>query len=152
LTVLDLPGHTKGHIAYYDTKRLFCGDTLFSGGCGRLFEGTPKQMHQSLSKLTSLPGDMLVYCAHEYTQANLAFALAVEPENTALNNYINTVKNKRAKNQATIPSTIGLEQQINPFLRCHEPRVQLAAQKYSNQTTTNEVEIFSTIRAWKDTF
>jgi hydroxyacylglutathione hydrolase len=152
LTVLDLPGHTKGHIAYYDTKRLFCGDTLFSGGCGRLFEGTPKQMHQSLSKLTNLPSDMLVYCAHEYTQANLAFALAVEPENTALNKYINTVKNKRTKNQATIPSTIGLEQQINPFLRCHKPRVKLAAQKYSNQTTTNEVEVFSTIRAWKDTF
>jgi hydroxyacylglutathione hydrolase len=95
---------------------------------------------------------MLVYCAHEYTQANLAFALAVEPENTALNKYINTVKNKRTKNQATIPSTIGLEQQINPFLRCHKPRVKLAAQKYSNQTTTNEVEVFSTIRAWKDTF
>ena len=152
LTILDLPGHTKGHIAYYDTKRLFCGDTLFSGGCGRLFEGSPRQMHQSLSKLTQLPSDMLVYCAHEYTQANLAFAAAVEPENAQLNNYINTVKHKRANKQATIPSTIGLEQQINPFLRCHTPDVKLAAQNFSKQIAANEVEVFAAIRSWKDTF
>jgi hydroxyacylglutathione hydrolase len=109
-------------------------------------------MHQSLSKLTKLPSDMLVYCAHEYTQANLAFALAVEPENTLLNNYINTVEHKRANKQATIPSTIGLEQQINPFLRCHTPDVKLAAQNFSKQIAANEVEVFAAIRSWKDTF
>jgi hydroxyacylglutathione hydrolase len=130
----------------------FVETPFFSGGCGRLFEGSPRQMHQSLSKLTSLPSDMLVYCAHEYTQANLAFAVVVEPENTLLNNYVNTVKYKRSNKQATIPSTIGLEQEINPFLRCHTADVKLAAQKFSNQIAANEVEVFAAIRAWKDTF
>lgn len=151
-TVLDLPGHTAGHIAYFDNKHLFCGDTLFSAGCGRLFEGTAEQMHQSLAKLTALPADTLVYCAHEYTQANLAFACAVEPDNTVLNDYNKTVNDKRDNNQATIPSTIGFEQQINPFLRCHKSSIKLSAQSHSKQLCNSEVEVFAAIRTWKDTF
>ncbi|TWX71961.1 hydroxyacylglutathione hydrolase [Colwellia demingiae] len=151
-TVLDLPGHTKGHIAYYNEKMVFCGDTLFSGGCGRLFEGTPQQMHHSLTKLSNLAADTLIYCAHEYTQANLAFALAVEPNNIDLHNYAEQVNVKRQQNQATIPSNIALELQINPFLRCHEHSIKLAAQTYSKQTQGNDSEVFSAIRAWKDNF
>ncbi len=151
-TVLDLPGHTKGHIAYYNENMVFCGDTLFSGGCGRLFEGTAQQMHHSLTKLTKLATDTLIYCAHEYTQANLAFALAVEPNNTDLHNYAEQVTMMRQQNQATIPTNIALELQINPFLRCHEESIKLAAQTYSNQNQNNESEVFSAIRAWKDNF
>lgn len=150
--VLDLPGHTKGHIAYYDDNKVFCGDTLFSGGCGRLFEGTAKQMHHSLTKLANLATDTLIYCAHEYTQANLAFALAVEPNNVDLHNYAEQVKVKREQNHATIPSNIALELQINPFLRCHEDSIQLAAQVYSKQNQSNDSDVFATIRTWKDNF
>ena len=150
--VLDLPGHTKGHIAYHNDEVLFCGDTLFSGGCGRLFEGTPKQMHHSLTKLASLPDNTLVYCAHEYTQANLAFALTVEPSNNNLNNYAEQVKSLRLDMQATIPSTIGLEKQINPFMRCNEEAVKLASQTYSKQLQTTDSDVFSVIRGWKDNF
>jgi hydroxyacylglutathione hydrolase len=152
LNILDLPGHTKGHIAYYNDSILFCGDTLFSGGCGRLFEGTPEQMHHSLVKLANLPADTLVYCAHEYTQANLLFALAVEPNNNNLHKYSEQVALKRNNNQRTIPSTISLERKINPFLRCHEPTVKLAAQAHSKQSQSTESEVFSVIRSWKDNF
>ncbi|WP_019027549.1 hydroxyacylglutathione hydrolase [Colwellia piezophila] len=151
-SVVDLPGHTNGHIAYYNAVMLFCGDTLFSGGCGRLFEGSPEQMHQSLTKLANLPAQTLVYCAHEYTQANLAFALAVEPENCDLNNYSELVKVKRKKNQATIPSNIALELKINPFLRCHEPSIKQAAQAYTNKNQQTDSDVFTVIRAWKDNF
>jgi hydroxyacylglutathione hydrolase len=151
-TVLDLPGHTKGHIAYHNDELLFCGDTLFSGGCGRLFEGTAEQMHHSLTKLASLPNNTLVYCAHEYTQANLAFSLAVEPNNNNLHNYAERVKLLRQDEQATIPSTIGLELQINPFMRCHEETVKLASQIYSKQLQTSDSDVFSVIRGWKDNF
>jgi len=151
-TVLDLPGHTKGHIAYHNDKVLFCGDTLFSGGCGRLFEGTAKQMHHSLAKLSNLPADTLIYCAHEYTQANLAFALTVEPNNSELHNYVEQVNKKRQQNQATIPSNIAQELQINPFLRCHEPSIKQAAQAYSKRDQACESDVFSVIRAWKDNF
>ncbi|PKI16719.1 hydroxyacylglutathione hydrolase [Colwellia sp. 12G3] len=150
--ILDLPGHTKGHIAYHNDKILFCGDTLFSGGCGRLFEGTPQQMHHSLTKLANLPEETLIYCAHEYTQANLAFALAVEPNNSVLHNYVMQVNEKRQQNQATIPSNIALERQINPFLRCHEQSIKLAAQAYSNQNQSSNSDVFSVIRSWKDNF
>jgi len=152
LNVFDLPGHTKGHIAYYNDETLFCGDTLFSGGCGRLFEGTAKQMHQSLSKLASLPANTLIYCAHEYTQANLAFALAVEPDNTKLHSYAEKVNVMRHNNEATIPSYIGTEREINPFMRCHERTIKLAAEKYSQSTQTSDSEIFAVIRSWKDNF
>jgi hydroxyacylglutathione hydrolase len=151
-TVVDLPGHTKGHIAFYTDNILFCGDTLFSGGCGRLFEGTPKQMHQSLSKLAALPADTLVYCAHEYTQANLAFALAVEPSNNELRCYAEQVKLKRQNNESTIPSNIRREQQINPFLRCHKASIKKAAEHYSKSLLANNDEVFAVIRGWKDHF
>lgn len=151
-SVLDLPGHTKGHIAYYDNNKVFCGDTLFSGGCGRLFEGTPLQMHHSLTKLANLATNTLIYCAHEYTQANLAFALAVEPNNNDLHNYTEQVKVKRQQNHATIPTNIALELQINPFLRCHEQTIKLAAQSYSKKNQVDESDVFAAIRAWKDNF
>jgi hydroxyacylglutathione hydrolase len=151
-TVFDLPGHTKGHIAYYNNEAVFCGDTLFSGGCGRLFEGTAKQMHQSLTKLASLPDNTLVYCAHEYTQANLSFALAVDPNNTRLHSYAEKVNLLRQNDESSIPSNIGLERQINPFMRCHEEDIKLSAQHHSNTCQANDVEVFSVIRAWKDNF
>lgn len=156
-TVLDLPGHTKGHIAYHNEAILFCGDTLFSGGCGRVFEGTAKEMHTSLTKLASLPKDTLIYCAHEYTQANVTFALTVEPDNVELQRYAQQVHIKRQQNQATIPSTIGLEREINPFLRSHVNSIKLAANKYSELnasqlTDEDDSNTFSLIRSWKDNF
>ncbi len=151
-TVIDLPGHTHGHIAYHNDKLLFCGDTLFSGGCGRIFEGTPTQMHQSLSKLAKLAGNTLVYCAHEYTLANLTFALAVEPKNAELHKYLEKVKLLRLNNQASIPTSIDIERQINPFFRCHTASVKQAAIKHSSSQQPSEIEVFATIRAWKDNF
>ena len=167
--VLDLPGHTKGHIAYLgpcstQQPMLFCGDTLFSGGCGRLFEGTPTQMQHSLTKLVALADNTLVYCAHEYTQANLAFALTVEPLNEELQVYAAEVKALRLQKKRTIPSSIGLEKKINPFLRCEQMSIIAAAQRYQNHSSTATVinknitlqsditEVFTTIRQWKDRF
>ncbi|PCI53004.1 MAG: hydroxyacylglutathione hydrolase [Gammaproteobacteria bacterium] len=154
--IIDLPGHTAGHIAYFANKQitpiLFCGDTLFSGGCGRLFEGSPEQMLNSLTKLANLPENTLVYCTHEYTQANLSFALTIEPSNQALVNYYNNVNELRSKGHATIPSTIQLEKQINPFLRCHEQSIQTNAQQFATNTNTTAQDTFTTIRRWKDQF
>jgi hydroxyacylglutathione hydrolase len=150
--IIDLPGH----IAYFAsgnlTPILFCGDTLFSAGCGRLFEGSPKQMLNSLTKLADLPENTAVYCTHEYTQANLAFALTVEPNNQELVNYHNRVKALRAKNQATIPTSIQLEKQINPFLRCHQQSIQASAQQFATNTQATTLDTFTTIRRWKDQF
>ena len=130
--VLDVPGHTAGHIAYYcaaidGAPLLFCGDTLFSGGCGRLFEGTPAQMLDSLDRLAALPGDTRVCCTHEYTLSNLKFARTVEPGNTALLHYSNQCEALRAGDQPTLPSSIALERDINPFLRVRQPGVAQAA-------------------------
>jgi len=161
-SIIDLPGHTSGHIAYYRESAsdsdsyhkpiLFCGDTLFSGGCGRLFEGTPAQMLNSLTKLANLPDTTQVYCAHEYTQANLSFALAVEPNNEQLITYNQQVANLRAQAQATIPSSIKLEKQINPFLRAHIDQVQTSAQRFDSAINKTELEVFAAIRRWKDNF
>jgi len=151
-TVLDIPGHTAGHIAYVGDGLLFCGDTLFSAGCGRLFEGTAAQMHASLGKLAALPADTAVYCGHEYTRANLDFALAVEPENGAARAYQSEVAVRRARGEITLPSTIGRERQINPFLRCHVPAVRVAAEKHAGKTLPTDVEVFAALRRWKDTF
>ncbi|MFT7007351.1 MAG: hydroxyacylglutathione hydrolase [Colwellia sp.] len=154
--IIDLPGHTAGHIAYFATGDLtpilFCGDTLFSGGCGRLFEGSPEQMLHSLTKLADLPDNTQVYCTHEYTQANLAFALTVEPNNQELVNYNNKVSELRSKGYATIPSTIELEKKINPFLRCHEQSIQTSAQQFATDTNATPQDTFTTIRRWKDQF
>ncbi|WP_448212126.1 hydroxyacylglutathione hydrolase [Colwellia sp. MEBiC06753] len=151
-TVLDVPGHTAGHIVYFNDEVLFCGDTLFSGGCGRLFEGTPAQMHNSLAKLKSLPAHTKVYCAHEYTLSNLAFAQAVEPNNRALDSYSQHVQGLRAENLPSIPTTIEQEIAINPFLRCNQYSIKSSAEIFAGNQLTTEVNVFATIRKWKDQF
>lgn len=152
LSIIDLPGHTAGHIAYVDDNYLFCGDTLFSGGCGRLFEGTAEQMHQSLNKLSNLADSIQVFCAHEYTAANLDFALTVDPENFELINYFNQVTKLRSQGEATIPTTIGLEKSINPFLRCQHSALQESATDYNNSKVGLGAETFSVLREWKNSF
>ena len=150
--IIDLPGHTSGHIAYLSQDNLFCGDTLFSGGCGRLFEGTPSEMLCSLEKLSALPERTQVYCAHEYTQANLNFALSVEPDNTELVDYYNQVLQKREQDIATIPTSIMLEKKINPFLRCNEPSLITSAAEFSGDKVNDKLQTFTIIRSWKDNF
>lgn len=154
--VIDVPGHTAGHIAYYcasmdDAPLLFCGDTLFSGGCGRLFEGSPAQMLASLDTLAALPEATRVCCTHEYTLNNLKFALAVEPANQQLAHYIAIAQTLRAQQQPTLPSTIGLERQINPFLRTRLAAIIEAAQGF-DASANDEVSIFAALRQWKDKF
>ena len=155
--VIAVPGHTRGHIAYYGRNIhscgvLFCGDTLFACGCGRIFEGTPTQMWRSLSRLAALPGDTRAYCAHEYTQANIRFALAVEPDNAALQARAAEVAKLRAADQATVPSTLSLELATNPFLRWDAPAVINAACRFSGQTLTEPEQVFTAIREWKNKF
>jgi hydroxyacylglutathione hydrolase len=154
--VIDVPGHTAGHIAYAQqgaaqAPLLFCGDTLFSAGCGRLFEGTPAQMSDSLHKLATLPGDSVVCCTHEYTMSNLRFAAAVEPGNAARAAYQLRCAALREAGQPTLPSSIGLELQINPFLRCTAPEVVAAAQARGT-TADDEVSVFATLREWKNDY
>ncbi|MTI14652.1 hydroxyacylglutathione hydrolase [Sansalvadorimonas verongulae] len=154
-TVIDTPGHTSGGISYFAQLAqpvLFSGDTLFAGGCGRLLEGTPAQMLKSLNKLTALPSETLVYCAHEYTQSNLAFALAVEPDNSALKQRVSDVQQLREQGQATVPSTLDTELRTNPFLRASIPDVQEAASRHSGRTPTSAEDTFAIIRQWKDNF
>ena len=150
--ILDVPGHTRGHIAYYDDNRLFCGDTLFSCGCGRLFEGTAEQMYHSLNKLAALPNETLVYCTHEYTEANIRFALEVESTNNDLLEYARNVRKARANNLPSLPSTIKLEKKVNPFLRANAAKVIEAANSYASRSLSNSVDVFSTIRQWKNNF
>lgn len=154
--VIDVPGHTAGHIAYFcasmdDAPLLFCGDTLFSGGCGRLFEGTPAQMLASLDTLAALPEATRVCCAHEYTLSNLKFALAVDPTNQPLVHYTAIAQALRARQQPTLPSTIGLERQINPFLRTRQATLIEAAQGF-DASANDEVSIFAALRQWKNRF
>lgn len=155
--VIDVPGHTAGHIAYYTPDMdgmplLFCGDTLFSGGCGRLFEGTPAQMLDSLNKLAALPANTRVCCTHEYTLSNLRFAKAVEPGNAELVAYAAQCEAQRAQNFPTLPSSIGLEKKINPFLRTGEPAVVQSAQAREPGTPNDAVSVFATLREWKNVF
>lgn len=156
--VLDVPGHTAGHIAYYcadfeGRPLVFCGDTLFSGGCGRLFEGTPAQMHRSLGKLAALPGQTRVCCTHEYTLSNLRFARVVEPGNAELAAYAARCEEKRSRGEPTLPSSITLEKQINPFLRTREqPVIEAAAAHDAATATQDEVSVFATLRQWKNDF
>ncbi len=149
--ILDVPGHTRGHIAYYNDRQLFIGDTLFAGGCGRLFEGTAEQMHDSLSKLLTLSDETLVYCAHEYTEANLNFALHVEAENPVLLKRIADTRHLRKQQRPTVPSVLKLEKQTNPFLRFDHPAVKSAAEKFSGHSLNTPAEVFKTVRYWKDT-
>lgn len=156
--VLQVPGHTAGHIAWYcptlgAQPALFCGDTLFSGGCGRLFEGTAEQMHHSLQQLAALPANTQVFCAHEYTVSNLRFALAVEPDNAALQQYHMWCLAQRDSGQPTLPSTIDREREINPFLRCEIPAVVRAAQQFEPSTSpTDPAQVLAALRAWKNVF
>lgn len=154
LSVLDVPGHTRGHIAYvaHEKRWLFCGDTLFAGGCGRLFEGTPDQMAASLGKLAALPDDTEVFCAHEYTLANLRFALEVEPENEALRERISVEQNKRAQGLPTIPSRIGVEKASNPFLRCGEPAIVERLRVVGRLKSADPIAVFTALREWKNVF
>ncbi len=156
--VLDVPGHTAGHIAYYcadmdGAPLLFCGDTLFSGGCGRLFEGTPAQMQASLDKLAALPGNTRVCCAHEYTLSNLRFALAVEPGNQALQAYASHCAALRQAGQPTLPSHMAMERAINPFLRTREATVAQAAHGFDAQTDQRHAaSVLAALRQWKNEF
>ncbi len=150
--VLEVPGHTLDHIAFYSKMGLFCGDTLFSAGCGRLFEGSAKQMYQSLSKLMALPKDTVVYCTHEYTLANIEFAEQVEPNNQDLRQYKHWAQQQRDKNLVTLPSSIGQELAINPFVRCHQPEVIANATKKAGKELVKPSEVFASLRSWKDNF
>jgi hydroxyacylglutathione hydrolase len=159
LSVLDVPGHTRGHIAYV-AKRfgedprplLFCGDTLFAAGCGRLFEGTPGQMLASLGKLMALAPDTLVYCAHEYTLSNLRFAAAVEPDSEEVGARLAEVREQRELGEATVPSAIGVELGTNPFLRRHLPSVRRAAAARLGHDPADDADAFAAIRDWKNVF
>ncbi len=152
LRAIDIPGHTRGHIALANDEMLFCGDTLFTGGCGRLFEGTAEQLFTSLNKLAALPDNTAVYCGHEYTQNNLRFAHAVEPNNVDLQQRMITTKELRDANLPTVPSTILLEKKTNPFLRCHVPAVIKAAEQYAGHPLKDAVSVFACLRRWKDSF
>lgn len=150
--VLDVPGHTAGHIAYVGHGALFCGDTLFSAGCGRLFEGSPAQMTTSLQKLLRLPMHTAVYCAHEYTLSNLRFAQAVEPANMEVAQHLHRCQALRAQGQATVPSDIGRELSINPFLRLGVETVKQAASRHAGRRLDSETETFAVLREWKNNF
>ena len=152
LRVFDIPGHTAGHVGYYGDSALFCGDTLFAAGCGRLFEGTPAQMFDSLQKLAALPGDTRVYCTHEYTLSNLAFAAAVEPANGSISERIAASEAMRAQNQPTVPFPLSGEMLTNPFLRVHEPAVIYQAETQAGRNLTSPVEVFAALREWKNRF
>jgi hydroxyacylglutathione hydrolase len=152
LEAIDIPGHTAGHIALHGEAMLFCGDTLFACGCGRLFEGTPAQMVDSLAKLARLPGATRVYCGHEYTVSNIRFAQAVEPGNRALDARKERDTAKQLRGEPTLPSTIADEIATNPFLRCNEPAVIAAAEKHAGRKLEGPVEVFAEIRSWKNNF
>ncbi|WP_313452279.1 hydroxyacylglutathione hydrolase [Pseudomonas rhodesiae] len=150
--VYAVPGHTLGHIAYYHEGVLFCGDTLFAAGCGRLFEGTPEQMHASLQRLAALPDDTQVYCTHEYTQSNLKFAAAVEPDNTDIAERVEHVRQLRSRDEMTLPSNLALEKRTNPFLRTAETSVKQKADERNGRDNRSGAEVFASLRAWKDKF
>lgn len=153
--VIEVPGHTRGHIAYVSDDILFCGDTLFAAGCGRLFEGTAAQLHDSLSRLAALPERTRVYCTHEYTLSNLRFALAVDGDNAALVERSFSEQEKRSRNEPTLPSTIALERMTNPFLRCDEVGVVRSAQAHAKldaAAAASPVQVFAVLRQWKNEF
>jgi hydroxyacylglutathione hydrolase len=149
-SVLDIPGHTRAHIAYYGAGLLFCGDTLFACGCGRVFEGTAQQMYASLGKLRALPDETKVYCGHEYTLANIGFAKGVEPDNAALAAREERDRRLRAAGKPTVPSTMAEEKATNPFLRCTEPAVVESVNKYLGSRVSDPVRVFAAIREWKN--
>jgi len=149
-----IPAHTRGHLAYYfeDAKSVFTGDTLFAGGCGRLFEGDAAQMKASLERLASLPDDTLVYCGHEYTESNLRFAITLEPNNTALISRLREVEGLRAQGRPTVPTSIEIEKQTNPFLRSSSPELQASVRTRVREIGDSEVDVFAATRSLKDHF
>ncbi len=149
--VMAVPGHTLGHLAYYFPDALFCGDTLFGAGCGRLFEGTPAQMSASLDSIAALPDTTRIYCAHEYTEANLRFAVAVEPQNKALQQRVAAVGALRQEGLSSVPSTLADEKATNPFLRCTEKAVVEAGLRHA-AVDRSKAAIFAAIRSWRNTF
>jgi len=151
-SVMAVPGHTLGHLAFVGHGTVFCGDTLFSAGCGRLFEGTPQQMLQSLDRLAALPDDTRVYCAHEYTLSNLRFAAAADPGNAEVTAALAEVTAARARDEMTVPTTLGRERRINPFLRCRRPALRASAERHAGRELPTTVEVFAAVRAWKDGF
>lgn len=152
--VIEVPGHTLGHIAYYQAEQhwLFCGDTLFAAGCGRLFEGSPAQMHDSLSRLAALPEQTQVYCTHEYTLSNLRFAQAVEPDNPQVAQRLKEVSAWRAEGRISLPSSLALECATNPFLRSAEEAVKARIDQHDGPQKRSPSEVFARLRAWKDNF
>jgi hydroxyacylglutathione hydrolase len=151
-SVFEIPGHTRSHIAYYGAGMLFCGDTLFACGCGRLFEGTPQQMYASLTKLAALPDTTAVYCGHEYTLSNIRFAKAVEPRNAELAKWESAAAALRARNEPTVPSTLRIEKLANPFLRCDHPEVMGSASQHAGKQLSDPVSVLAAIREWKNKF
>ena len=151
-TVLETPGHTPDHVVYLAGGALFTGDTLFTGGCGRLFGGSAEQLYRSLERLRRLPGESRIYCAHEYTLGNLRFACEVEPGNEALRRRLAEAEERRRQGLPTVPSTLALERDTNPFLRCHLPEVRAAAERYSGRSLTSPEAVFAVLRYWKDNF
>jgi hydroxyacylglutathione hydrolase len=150
--VLAVPGHTLDHLAYYAAPWLFCGDTLFGAGCGRLFEGSPAQMLASLQRLASLPPDTLICPAHEYTLANLQFALAAEPFNRDINQRLDRDKTSRDQHRPTLPCQLAQELATNPFLRCNQPSIRQTIEQKEKRHFSSEEEIFAALRRWKDGF
>ena len=154
--VISVPGHTLDHIAFFcnhpQQPWLLSGDTLFAGGCGRLFEGSARQMYDSLQRLAHLPDETSIYCTHEYTQANLQFALAVEPDNADIRVRLEVVEDLRSSGRITLPTTLALEKRTNPFLRCEHVEVVDAAARHADKPLAPGVATFAAIRRWKDTF
>ena len=150
--IIEVPGHTLDHIAYYSEEQntLFCGDTLFSGGCGRIFEGTPDQMYESLSKLSVLDLSTKIYCTHEYTQSNLNFAIKVEPGNDSLVEYKNKIDEKRSNNEISLPTNLKLEKNINPFLRSHVEEIKENVKDFAKINHPSDLETFTAVRSLKD--
>ena len=151
-TVFFIPGHTTGHIAFLFDNNLFCGDTLFTAGCGRLFEGTPEQMHASLKKLMALPDNTKVYCGHEYTESNLRFAISLEPRNPKLASRFERVQGLRSRGTSTVPSTLEEEKQTNPFLRWDSKEIQASVKSVNPSTALDPVSVFAAVRKMKDSF
>jgi hydroxyacylglutathione hydrolase len=150
--VLSTPGHTPEHISYLLEGRLFCGDTLFAGGCGRLLGGTAEALFRSLQMLAQLPGNTEIFCAHEYTLANLHFALAVAPDNHELLNRLRATEAMREAGQPSVPSTMALERATNPFLRSSDPQVKRAAEAFCGRPLADDLAVFKVLRRWKDGF
>lgn len=152
IKILNIPGHTKHHIAYYFSNKLFCGDTLFSAGCGRIFEGTPEEMYLSLQKIASLPEDTLIYCTHEYTLNNLRFAKLVEPDNQEITNKMVSVEKQLNQSEPSLPSKLQDEKKYNPFLRCHNATIIKSVGKYCGKKLNDPIEVFKYLREWKNNF